>query len=265
MIASQQDFAEYVKQTYPDVTDCLHSDRRVFDHCPICRARMGLDVRTKQYIAVTYSTAQIAMCASGPGGHLPKPPPDPAFPAIVTFACPECGSFRRWIIYTVDKRVYKILSIPGEDEIEILPSNPPSLRRAYSEAMRAWGANCPMAAVVMLRRALQVVTRDILKGPPARMLGKELSNLKGKPNALGITLTQDFHDNAYILKETANQAAHPDADPELLEFTEDDARNIHIIFLDIVTELFVMPEAEKRVRAEMIAKRKLKLPTPDTK
>lgn len=265
MITSQAEFAEYIKTTYPDVTDCLRPDRRVFDTCPTCRVRMGLDVVKKQFVAVTYSKTILAYMASSAGRRLPQPPnvekqkPDPAYPSIVSFVCPECKFFRRWVLYTVESRIYRLSSIPSEHEIDTLPETSPALRRAYSEAMRAWDANCPMAAVVMFRRALQIITRDILQAPPGN-LGNELRNLRGRNNAMGITLTQDFHENAFILKETANQAAHPDQDPDLLEFTDEDARSIHTLFLDIVTELFVVPAAEAKARADMVERRKLTTP-----
>lgn len=126
--------------------------------------------------------------------------------------CPSCGRHRIWIVFAdiENRRLYRLLSLPGEDETEIpeLPGDPPSLRRAYREAMRCIGANCPTAAAAMFRRALQIITRDILGAPPGN-LADELKTLKNKKNALGVALTQDFHDNGYILRETGNQAAHP--------------------------------------------------------
>ena len=71
-------------------------------------------------------------------------------------------------------------------------------------------------------------------------------------------MSQDFHDNAYIIKETANQAAHPDEDPDLLDFEEEDARNLHQLFLEVVTEIFVVPAASRRAREEMMNRRKIK-------
>ncbi|GAI83570.1 unnamed protein product, partial [marine sediment metagenome] len=120
-------------------------------------------------------------------------------PYFVIFRCPECNAERRWLVCDIDGQKYRLLSIPGEGDWDIpeLPIDPPSLRKAYAEAMRCLNANAPMAAAAMLRRAVQVITRDIL-GAPTGNLGNELKWLKGKQNTLGIVLSQDFHDNAYI-------------------------------------------------------------------
>ena len=251
MILSQEDFDQYILDTYPDVTDSLESQHRMFEYCPYCKARMGLDVIRREYV---YSLVQ---------RHPNSPPvkkPDNDYPYICVFLCPDCKAERRWFLYLVDGRTYRIMSIPGDSggaEIDELPADPTALRKAYSEAIRSFDANCPMAAAAMIRRALQVITREIL-GAPRGNLGVELKWLKGKPNKLGMTLSQDFHENAYIIKEASNQAAHPDEDPDLLSFTEEDARDLNTIFLDLVTELFVVPEAGRRAKEEMIKRRKIK-------
>jgi hypothetical protein len=249
MIISQEDFNKYVAETYPDVTNSLQSDHRLFDYCPYCKARMGLDVIRRECVYYTIKRP--------PGLPVDKHP-DKNYPHVCVFRCPDCKAERRWFLHEIDGRSYRIMSIPGDSgaEIDELPSDPPALRRAYSEAIRSFDANCPMAAAAMIRRALQVITRDIL-GAPRGNLATELKWLRGKPNKLGLSLSQDFHENAYIIKETANQAAHPDEDPDLLFFTEQDARDLNTIFLDLVTELFVVPEAGRRAKEEMIKRRKI--------
>lgn len=250
MILSQDDFDKYVAETYPDVTDSLESNHRLFEYCPYCQARMGLDVIRREYV---YYLVQ-----RGPSASVEQKA-DANHPYICVFRCPDCKAERRWYLYRVNSRTYRIMSIPGDSgaEIDELPADPPALRIAYSEAIRSFDANCPMAAAAMIRRALQVITRDIL-GAPRGNLGNELKWLQGKPNKVGVTLSQDFHKNAYIIKETANQAAHPDEDPDLLSFTDEDARQLNMIFLDLVTDLFVVPEAARRAKEEMIRRRKIR-------
>jgi hypothetical protein len=244
MILSQDDFNEYVEANYPDVTDSLDSEHRLFEYCPYCKARMGLDIIRREYIYKLVRTS---------------PMKDYAFPYICVFRCPDCKAERRWFLYEINQRTYRIISIPGDSgtEIDELPSEPVALRKAYGEAIRALDANCPMAAAAMVRRTLQVITRDILGAPPGN-LGVELKWLKGKPNKLGVSLSEDFHDNAYVIKEAANQAAHPDTDPDLLTFTDEDAKDLNSIFLDLVTELFVVPEAARRAKEAMMKRRKIK-------
>jgi hypothetical protein len=250
MILSQDDFDEYVEANYPDVTDTLNSEHRLFEYCPYCKVRMGLDIIRREYI---YKLVRFS------SHRAQEKKPDNDYPYICIFRCPDCKAERRWFLYQVNQRTYRIISIPGEfgAEIDELPAEPIALRKAYSEAIRALDANCPMAASAMIRRALQVITRDILGSPPGN-LGVELKWLRGKPNKLGVTLSQDFHDNAYVIKEAANQAAHPDTDPDLLSFTDEDARDLNSIFLDLVTELFVVPEAARRAKEAMMKRRKIK-------
>ena len=250
MIISQDDFDKYIEATYPDVTDSLQSDHRLFEYCPYCKARMGLDVIRREYIYY--------LSRRSPTSEVEKKP-DNDYPYILTFRCPDCRAERRWFLYKVHQQTYRIMSIPGDcgAEIDEIPADPPALRKAYGEAIRAIDANCPMAAAAMIRRALQVITREILGAPPGN-LGVELKWLMGKPNKLGVTLSQDFHDNAYVIKEAANQAAHPDVDPDLLSFSEKDATDLNTIFLDLVTELFVVPEAARHAKEEMTKRRKIK-------
>ena len=158
----------------------------------------------------------------------------------------------------MEEKTFRLLSIPGEAQYDIpgLPEEPASLKKAYLEAVKSIDNNCPMAAAALFRRGLQIITRDILGAKPSR-LANELKSLKNKQNKLGVKLTKDFHDNAYIVKEVGNQAAHPDNDPDLLDFVPEDAENLHRIFLEIVAELFVAPEAARKAKEELFEKRKL--------
>lgn len=61
----------------------------------------------------------------------------------------------------------------------------------------------------------------------------------------------------YIVKEAGNQGAHPDSDPDLLDFTAEDANDLRNIFMEIVSELFVIPAAQKKARDEFLARRKI--------
>ena len=122
MILSQDDFNKYVKATYPDVTDNLKDNNRIFEYCPQCKARMGLDVIRREYIYFLYQ-------GRNPYAE-PQKKPDSDYPFICIFRCPDCKAERRWFLYNVDNRIYRIMSIPGESgaEIDELPANPPALR-----------------------------------------------------------------------------------------------------------------------------------------
>jgi hypothetical protein len=64
-------------------------------------------------------------------------------------------------------------------------------------------ANAHLAAAAMFRRAVQVITRDILGAKPST-LANELEQVVGK-NHNGVAVTTNFADNGYIVKEAATR------------------------------------------------------------
>lgn len=142
------------------------------------------------------------------------------------------------------------------EDIDELPEKPPSLRIAYRQAIRAKDANAHIAAASMFRRAVQVITREMLGAKPGN-LANELRECVGKSYD-GATVQQSFADVGYVLKEAGNQAAHPDADPDLLDFAPEDAEDLQLIFLELVSELFVVPSALKKAKADFMQRRKIK-------
>jgi hypothetical protein len=116
-------------------------------------------------------------------------------------------------------------------------------------------ANAHLAAAAMFRRALQVITRDLLRATPGN-LANELNEVVGKTYNGGV-VTKKFADVGYIIKEAGNQGAHPDKDPDLLEFTSQDAQDLQDIFMDLVSELFIVPAAKEKALVEFLARRKI--------
>ncbi len=216
-------------------------------YCPKCELHMGFEI-----VDISYAT---------------KGQSDLTLPHAVLVRCPECDGSSIWVLYRFwnsDKQrleSYRLLEFPGEGILEIpgLPNDPPALKKAYFEAVRSLEGNNFMAAATMFRRAIQVITRDIL-GAKRGVLANELKELKGKSNKLGATLSKDFHDNSYIIRELANQAAHPDGDIDLIDFGHEDAKSLYELFLEIVGELFVIPEARERARRDLLARRKIVIP-----
>jgi Domain of unknown function (DUF4145) len=144
-------------------------------------------------------------------------------------------------------------------DIEELPSDPPSLRIAYKQAVRAIDANANLAAAAMFRRALQIITRELLGAKPGN-LANELKEVVGKKYN-GAAITKSFASIGYVIKEAGNQGAHPDKDPDLLDFTSQDAQDLQDIFMEIVAELFIIPAAKEKAHQEFLARRKIVKPT----
>jgi hypothetical protein len=51
-------------------------------------------------------------------------------------------------------------------------------------------------------------------------------------------------------------AGHPDSDPDLLDFTQRDAEDLADIFMEIVSELFIVPAAMQKAKADFLGVRK---------
>jgi uncharacterized protein DUF4145 len=116
-------------------------------------------------------------------------------------------------------------------------------------------ANANLAAAAMFRRALQVITRDLLGAKPGN-LANELNDSVGRAFNGGI-ITSNFADVGYVVKEAGNQGAHPDEDPDLLDFTAEDAHDLQQIFMELVSELFIIPAAKEKAKQEFMARRKI--------
>jgi|GEM_PF-1672043 len=254
MLANKEEQIAYIKENYPEVTDSRINDAYWDIFCEKCKIVRGFDVIRKDYARETTLSGYIT---------------DWDAPRIIYFCCPVCDMYKMWLVFSFSevveidgkrkqiKKFYKITSIPAEglEDIKELPEDPPSLRIAYRQAIRAIDANAHIAAAAMFRRALQVITRDIL-GIPAGSLSTELKATVGNEYN-GVKLTKSFSDNAYIVKEAGNQGAHPDSDPDLLDFTPQDAEDLQNIFMELVSELFVIPEAIKKAKDDFMGRRKI--------
>lgn len=255
MFKSTAEQIAYIQANFAKVTDKRFGERHWDIECAHCKVVRGFDVITQNFVQQRFR---------GKEGQ------EPILPYVYLLRCPVCGGMLHWIIYRITEdqddvedpppEYYRVISLPatGSQEIEELPADPPELRAAYSQAIRAMDANAPIAAAAMFRRALQVITRNILGATPGNLAG-ELRQVVGRQHN-GTTVRSDFSDVAYIIKEAGNQGAHPDEDPDLLDFTEQDARDLQSIFLQMAGELFVVPAATKKAREDFMQRRKISPP-----
>ena len=257
MLKDKNDLIEYIKENFSEVTDSRVNDDHFDIYCTHCGVVRGFQVTKRHYTneATLYRQYDDR---------------DFDAPRTIYFHCPVCDAHKIWIVFSIYEteknnegqdvsitKLFKVISIPGEgmEDIDELPNNPKSLKIAYRQAIRAMNANAYIAAAAMFRRALQIITRDILYAKPGK-LADELRLLVGKEYN-GAKITDDFANNGYIVKESGNQASHPDSDPDLLDFSEQDARDLRDIFLELVSELFVLPEAKRRAKQDFLNRRKI--------
>jgi Domain of unknown function (DUF4145) len=259
MFKNDHELIDYVSATYPEVTDQRIDDQHWDLVCttPVCQAVRGFQI-VRREVHGRWSEMY--------SGHFEED----FFTAPKTyyFRCPVCKAFKVWIVYEIsyvdaaDKnkmnvRYFRVTSLPAEgiEEIGELPEKPAALRIAYRQAIRAMDANAHIAAAAMFRRALQVITRDLLGAKPGA-LANELNQVVGKAFNGGV-ITENFANVGYIVKEVGNQGAHPDRDPDLLDFTPQDAEDLQRIFMELVSELFIIPEATRKAKADFLARRKI--------
>ncbi len=260
MLENDADLTKYLTENFMEITNLKVDDEHFNDYCPSpkCKREVGLQVIECSY----------AQRRTGYHSYLDD---EWGLPYTMHLRCPRCGFYKLWILFKREftkkkndgqpdgytTKLYRVASIPAEGiDIPELPDNPKSLRAAYNEAIRCMNASCSMAAAAMFRRALQIITRDILGAKPGR-LADEIKSLIGIKNKLGIILTNDFSANGYIIKECGNQSAHPDKDPDLLSFESDDAQALYEIFLELVSELFVAPTVAKKAKEDLLKRRKI--------
>ena len=258
MFRNIQELAAYVIENYPKVTDQRIDDGHWDFQCSLCKVVRGFQV-IKREVAGHWTTY---------GGADRYFKDDYSAPKTYLFKCPVCKSYKVWVLYEFEFKTengrqidyFRVTSLPNEgiEDITELPAQPASLRIAYRQAVRAMDANAHLAAAAMFRRALQVVTREVLGAKPG-ILANELREVVGK-SYNGATITESFAEVGYIVKEAGNQGAHPDRDPDLLDFTPQDAEDLQRIFMELVSELFIVPEAVKKAKADFLARRKIEQP-----
>lgn len=203
-------------------------------------------------------------------------------PNFVTalFDCPNCRSkaFHQYVITQVSKaieneddeesfetvyRFHRLYRLPTGNEHftnSEIPDEFPTLKTTVQEALFCLSHSRNIAAVILFRRAIQMICKEILGAPGGRnsTLNSQLKWLKENENKLKINLDEVFHDNAAIIKEMGNQGAHPDDDVELHDFSKQDAEDVHNLFVSIIHEIFTKPARIKEMQEELRARRKLR-------
>ena len=264
---NEEELKEYILENYVDVTDSFLDQSHMAGFCSKCKKTVGFQIVNRK----------VAMCNVRQSLYSTGYDSDFIPPYSIYFKCPVCQKFKIWIVFErtlveqqeqddgsvkeySNNHIFRVTSLPndGISEIEDLPDNPSSLKKAYTEAVKCLDNNCCLASATMFRRALQIITRDILGAKP-NSLANELKEIVsiGRSNKIGIALTNDFASNSYIVRSCGNQSAHPDKDVDLLNFELEDAQNLYNIFLEIVSELFVAPKAAQKAKDELLQKRKL--------
>lgn len=255
-----QEFEQYIKTHHECVYESNDSliNNQLPGICDHCNKDVFLQVQSESYYSPYPSSNEL-----------------PKFVAIY-IECPACR--RRSFIKTIQfqeqishkletstkftyvYRLYKLYRLPISEENKVnkdIPQSYTALHKTLNEAHYCLNSSQYIASAILFRRAIQILAKDVL-GAEGKTLFNQLEWLKVNRNLLGIDLTDVFHDNSRIIKDVGNQGAHPDNDPELHDFSKEDANGLHDLFISIVYEVFVKPERLKSLQEELKKQRKLK-------
>ncbi|MDX9703677.1 MAG: hypothetical protein RBU23_11650 [Candidatus Auribacterota bacterium] len=235
---NEQDYFQFVKEHFTNISSLIINNSHIRDYCPLCKATMGFTIETiplqREHMHFLYK--------------MPQP---------LMLKCPMCNSFKIWIIQNIYVQNsdgeghierYRILAIPkNESQIPELPDHPPGLRRAYTEGINCLEANCPTAAAALFKRALHLITRDILGANPGT-LTSEFRSLLSKRNKLGMVIHEAFKENSYLIRESSIIKRDGTFDHDILQYTEEDALSLHEMFIELAVMLFVLPRTVQEAR-----------------
>lgn len=252
-------FEEYIRRNFKSILEISSADysSEGAGTCDVCQREAFLKIHSRSFTKGLY---------------------DKEIPRFVVFfiECPKCRSksFINTIQLTTTRLVkdeegdtsnenrfqfYQLYRLPTSEESFVnndIPEEYVSLKDTVSEAVFCLLHGRNIAAAILFRRAIQILTKDVL-GAKGDSLYKQLEWLKVNTNNLGITLIDVFHDNAKIIKDIGNQGAHPDNDVTLHNFTKEDADGLHDLFLSIIHEVFVKPAKLKALQDDLRKSRKL--------
>jgi hypothetical protein len=192
-------------------------------------------------------------CGTNPVGFTPRGayPTKPMISKTLLFLqCEACGHGIIAVFPSpsqVNAWMSNQVSDPGTilevfPKMEECPADvPPLVSDAYISGLdnlgKKKGAN---AAAIMFRRTIEIATKIINPDAP------KSDNLKKRINDLPANLaTPAMKDWAHHIRLDANDAAH---DPE--QFSDDDAKQLHIFAKMFLTYAFTLPAMMKRAKGE---------------
>ena len=137
MFKDINDQTQYIIDNFPEVTD-QRLDAAHWDLlCTHCKAIRGFQVTRSEIQSFEVQYGEYHANHEGP--------------RTLYFRCPVCKTFKIWLVFRLgthnEPHWFRITSIPsdGLEEIDELPEDPPSLRTAYRQAIRAMDANAHLA------------------------------------------------------------------------------------------------------------------------
>ena len=238
-------YINYILENYTNVTPLFIDHHHVKEYCLLCKATMGFEIDT---VPIPTEKKHLVLKT----------------PQTLLLTCPVCHSFKVWVVQNIFLRnsnntgsiqKYRIMSIPKEQpEIPEMPDKPPYLKKLYLEGLKCLEAGCPVAAAVVFKRAIHVLTRELLGATPGTLLS-EFRSIINKRNKLGIVLHETFKNNPYLEKESSlsNKDSHMGHD--IISFTDEDAYTLHEIFIELIVMLFVLPNSVNQAREHLLPKK----------
>jgi len=245
MFEKDSSYVDYIIGNFTNITPLFIDLNHIKEYCMLCKATMGFEIDSVPIPAEKK--------------HLVLKTPQP-----LLLTCPVCHSFKVWIVQNIFLRDnnntgsiqrYRLMSIPKEQpEIPEMPDKPPYLKKLYLEGVKCLEAGCPMAAAVVFKRAIHVLTRELLGATPGTLLS-EFRSIINKRNKLGIVLHETFKNNPYLEKESSLTTKSASSGHDMISFTDEDAYTLHEIFIELVVMLFVLPNSVNQAREQLLTKK----------
>lgn len=255
-LLNEEEFVKFIKVNYKCVFKGESSyQSEIAAQCDFCKRDAYLKIKVKWHSGGVYR--------------------EDYFPDFATLfiQCPSCErkSFLQAVVLSTLQETqgggskyvyeyYKLYTLPTQEhkyEIKDIPQEHTTLIQTIKEAIFCLDGSQFISAAIMFRRGLQILAKDVL-GAIGKDLYYQLEWLKTNSNKLGVSLTNLFHDNSELIRKVGNQGAHPDTDPTLQVFTEEDANGLHDLFLLLINEVFILPTKMKALQDELKTRRKLK-------
>ncbi|MCD6460514.1 hypothetical protein J7L67_07610 [bacterium] len=246
MFQKDSTYINYIIENFTNITPLFIDNNYVKEYCELCKVTMGFEIDTVPIPAEKK--------------HLVLKTPQP-----LLLTCPVCHSFKIWIVQNIFLRGndnigsiqrYRIMSIPKEQpDIPEMPGKPHYLKKLYIEGVKCLEAGCPIAAAVIFKRAIHVLTRELLGATPGTLMS-EFRSIINKRNKLGVVLHETFKNNPYLEKESSiSDTKDSIHGHDIILFTDEDAYTLHEIFVELIVMLFVLPNSVNQAREHLLTKK----------
>jgi HEPN domain-containing protein len=167
--------------------------------------------------------------------------------AIVMHSNPNCMEL--FFVEISDGGISRTYPVYGDSPDSLPHAIPPEMKRDYAEAQRCFGTECYRACVVMCRRVVQSIVKEVLPEEKAIAVDGKLVNLKEMLKRIrgAGQITQAQYEAGEEVREFGNFGAHPD-DDHLETVTKESCAEVLEIVKGFFEQIYVSPARTEKLR-----------------